>query len=275
MVRARWWLAQLLAVHGAAGQSPSPAAPSHRQPSAAGPWASLPGPALPAPCVARLGQSVWAQDPAQREWIPRCDAHGDFEPVQCTATGRGGKRCFCVDAVSGSESPGTSATVSSAAAEPDASSCPASDEARICGVALGRHRYETHHSRVDACLARGSEAQRAWAVVQQSCTTGLRDRPEMAGMALRGGGDLGEGLGLAECRAVLCPATTAGLACAGALDRWKTALEACNPPSNFMGTLLVAQAWALACEAAPEATVADADPDAPPYSSVSLRLLVG
>lgn len=207
------------------------------------PEANLPGPALPTPCLARLGESIWAQH-AERDWVPRCDRYGDFEPLQCT-TGNaesGHKRCFCVD-LSGAEVADTP-HVSLTSAETELSlHCPHnSDQTRVCGLAVQRDdRFATHHPRPPACLARDSEAHHAWTIVQEQCV-GLQDNPEML---LRGAKNLDRN----GCRAVLCPASAGGAAfdCIGALEMWKQALQRCNLDSNFMGTLQIAEAWTLAC----------------------------
>merc|ERR1711871_1438550 len=107
------------------------------------------------------------------DWMPRCNAYGEFKAVQCSpslsAEGLESKTCFCVDVISGDEFPNTSITLAAGDVEPSDSFCPISDEARVCGLAVERHRYATHQSRPDACLERGSEPQHAWRIVQVQC----------------------------------------------------------------------------------------------------------
>lgn len=132
------------------------------------------------PCWAKLGRDFWATEASEGDWTPRCDVHGDFEPIQCTkdayvAASLGGlwaatakdeldstdeidtRECFCVDTVTGTEMADSRVRVVSFHPDPEPTES-------MCGSALssspsmqgvvapsdGRHHQEPG-AHADAC----------------------------------------------------------------------------------------------------------------------------
>ena len=179
-------------------------------------------------CYEALGEWTWAAPDQRRQaWAPRCDRFGDYEPVQCDET-KADIECWCVDRL-GSEIPGFR--------HPFRPSCPPQPLSSICGLPVSKgSEFATTDPRPAECLHRDGGAHTAWETVLQAC--------QVPADLLESGGS---GVALDSCHSSLCgqPAE-----CLDAVAGWAVALHACNPGSNYMAALAVADSWTAVCSGA-------------------------